>query len=396
MKQKSIIEQALLQVQNLEEAVTKNAKGILASTMRKELSDLIKESMEDEEEKLSNVGTEKDMSEQPMGDEDSENLDNMETDPADDVEADDTEDFEDEGSEDEFGSEEEADDTEDFEDEEAVDMTNATDDEVLKVFKAMKPEDGIIVKKNNGNVEFSDGNDDYIIKLDSEEPMSTGMPSVGSDVDSEIDSMGGIEDEIDSTDDVEDEMFESHGTEEEADETIYEIELDDADEKTEEPKETDVDEAARTFANDVRKPADSGKKYKAGRTTAINEEISKLKKQNNEYKKALLMFKDKINEVAIFNAGLAYSTRLFTEHSTTKQEKIQILERFDSIKSINESKNLYDTIKTELGNKKTITETVVNKITKTPTTSSKDMLTEAKAYENPEFKRIKDLMAKMK
>lgn len=388
MKQKSIIEQALLQVQNLEEAVTKNAKGILASTMRKELNDLIKESMENEKDELSNVGTEKDMSEQPIGDEDSENLDNMETDPADDVETDDTEDFEDESSEDES--------SEDFEDEEAVDMTNATDDEVLKVFKAMKPEDGVIVKKNNGNVEFSDGNDDYIIKLDSEEPVSTDMPSIGSDVDSEIDSMGGIEDEIDSTDDVEDEMFENDGTEEEADETIYEIELDDADEKTEEPKETDVDEAARTFANDVRKPADSGKKYKAGRTTAINEEISKLKKQNNEYKKALLMFKDKINEVAIFNAGLAYSTRLFTEHSTTKQEKIQILERFDSIKSINESKNLYDTIKTELGNKKTITETVVNKITKTPTTSSKDMLSEAKAYENPEFKRIKDLMAKMK
>lgn len=400
MKQKSIIEQALLQVQNLEEAVTKNAKGILATTMRRELNDLIKESMEDEEDELSNTETEKDMSEQSIDDDDSENLDDMGTDPSDDVEMDDEADDESGEFEDESIDDEGLGDFED--DEEAVDMTDATDDEVLKVFKAMKPTDGVIVKKNNGNVEFNDGNDEYIIKLDSEET-STDVPAITGDIDNETDSMDStddVEDEIDSMDDVEDdstddEMFENDGSEEEADETIYEIELDEADDETDETKETDVDEAARTFANDVRKPADSGKKYKAGRTTAINEEITKLKKQNNDYKKALLLFKDKINEVAVFNAGLAYSTRLFTEHSTTKQEKIQILNRFDSIKTINESKNLYDLIKTELDNKKTITETVVNKITKSPTTSSKDMLSEAKVYENPEFKRIKDLMNKM-
>ena len=50
MSEKSILEQALLQVQTLEEAVKHNAKGILASTMKQELSDLLKESMEEEEE----------------------------------------------------------------------------------------------------------------------------------------------------------------------------------------------------------------------------------------------------------------------------------------------------------------------------------------------------------
>ena len=55
MTEKSILEQALLQVQNLEEAVKQNAKGILASTMKQELSDLLKESLE-EEEKLDPMG----------------------------------------------------------------------------------------------------------------------------------------------------------------------------------------------------------------------------------------------------------------------------------------------------------------------------------------------------
>jgi hypothetical protein len=43
MSEKSILEQALLQVQNLEEAVKQNAKGILASTMKEELKDLHKQ-----------------------------------------------------------------------------------------------------------------------------------------------------------------------------------------------------------------------------------------------------------------------------------------------------------------------------------------------------------------
>jgi hypothetical protein len=64
---------------------------------------------------------------------------------------------------------------------------------------------------------------------------------------------------------------------------------------------------------------------------------------------------------------------------------------------MNESKGLFNTIKTELGNKTTVTESVVEKISNAPSTSSStEVLAEAKAYENPQFKRMKDLMSKMK
>ena len=121
-----------------------------------------------------------------------------------------------------------------------------------------------------------------------------------------------------------------------------------------------------------------------------------MKKQNAEYKKALVLFKDKLNEVAVFNANLAYATRLFTEHSTTKQEKLSILKRFDTVSTLNESKGLYNSIASELGNKTTVTESVATKISNTPSTSSTEVLSEAKAYENPQFKRMKDLMSKIK
>ena len=383
MTEKSILEQALLQVQTLEEAVKQNAKGILASTMKEELNELLKESeeegqkdeevsegdvppMKDAEESNEPKEEEKDMSEQPEDESDDEESEDEDEDDEENIDDLDNEDpmkgidsIDSEGGEDALNPSDDMG-TDDMPfDDDVMDMTGASDDEVLKVFKAMKPEDGIVVKKDGDDIEMDLDGEEYIIKLDGE------------------------------------------GESEIEEEPIYEIELDEEDSNVEasegdEPKEVEASEAARTFANDVRKPANQGKKYKSGRKE-INEEVETLKKQNAEYKKALVLFKEKLNEVAVFNANLAYATRLFTEHSTTKQEKLNILKRFDSVSTMNEAKNLFNTIKSELGTKKPVTESVVDKISTTPqTSSSQEVLSESKAYENPQFKRMKDLMSKIK
>jgi hypothetical protein len=245
----------------------------------------------------------------------------------------------------------------------------------------MKPEDGIVVKKEGDKISLNVDDQEYIIKLDGE---------------GESPEMGLAEGEYNEGD-VDTSMLEG----DDEDGTVYEITLDEDEialdkEESEEPKKVEATEAARTQANDVRGEGPrQGKKFKAGRPQ-LNEEVETLKKQNAEYKKALVLFKEKLNEVAVFNANLAYATRLFTEHSTTKQEKLSILKRFDSISTINEAKNLYKSIKTELDTKKPMTESVVEKITSTPQTSSTEVLSEAKAYENPQFRRMKDLMSKIK
>ena len=391
MTEKSILEQALLQVQTLEEAVKQNAKGILASTMKQELNDLLKESLEEEEETENPMIAAEQPEDEVNPDEEADDMSDDEA-TADDAEADDAEndttdlDNEDpmkgidsldsEMGDDELPTDSESEDEEpsldDFSDDEedVMDMTGASDDEVLKVFKAMKPEDGIVVKKDGNNVELTTDEDDYIIKLDGDDESEMEAPEMEPEMDEEI-------------------MYEIELDEE--DEDSEEIEVS---EEEEESKEGEFGEAARTFGADVRAP--QGKKYKAGRHE-MNEEVENLKKQNSEYKKALILFKEKLNEVAVFNANLAYATRLFTEHSTTKQEKLNILKRFDSVSTMNEAKSLFNTIKTELGTKITVTESVVEKISTTPSTStSQEVLSEAKAYENPQFKRMKDLMSKIK
>lgn len=451
MSEKNILEQALLQINTLEEAVKQNAKGILASTLKGELKDLLKESLEEEEkvdeDAVSEDETqhdeaatpeeedEKDMSDEEDASDDAEenadddtDLDNADE-PADDemdadadgadmgADADAETDSDDDMEDHDFGHEDMGSDVEDHSDD-VMDMTGASDEEVIKVFKKMKPEDGIVVKKENGTVEFKDGENDYVIKLDESE-----LSDEETLYEIELDEEEVMEEHSEDGDpqykpiEAKEEKYpgvKGHGPKK----VSFEPAKKGFDDKkshvnplknTHKPKKFEfdeeekmqADEAARTKSNphgdkhSDRAGLKSKKMWKAGST--INEEVETLKKQNAEYKKALTLFKDKLNEVAVFNANLAYATRLFTENSTTKQEKLDILKRFDSVSSLQESKNLFNTIKTELGTKTvTVTESVAEKISSTPQSSSTQVLSESKAYENPQFARMRDLMNKVK
>ena len=433
MNEKSILEQALLQVQTLEEAVKTNAKGILASTMKQELNDLLKESLEEEDDVYEQAPKKgkKDVPDEGDEDLDNEEMDDEELDMDDEESEMDDEDSEMDDEDSEMDDEElDMDDEEsdfdslnmgddqpdmggfDSQDSEVFNATDASPEEVLRIFKAMKPEDGFIVKKDDGQIEFKDGDNEYIIKLDESEMDEYPMDEEDEDEDSffgdkdmsmdeEDEFFGDEEDEdsffgdkdmsMDEEDDFDD-VIKSHMKND--DEVVYEIDLDG------EPEE-EMGEAARTKWNihgdkgGADRAGIKGKKLFA--SGAINEEVTKLKKQNTEYRKALILFKDKLNEVAVFNANLAYATRLFTEHSTTKKEKINILKKFDSVSTLKESKNLYNNLKNDLDTKKPVSESVVEKLRTSPSTSSStQVLSESKAYENPQFRRMKDLMSKLK
>jgi hypothetical protein len=483
-EKKSLVEEAIIQMKNLEESIAENAKGILASTMKEEIKELVKESLSEQDDEIE-ADVEMDTELPDMGDEDEMDTDN----------------------------EEMSDDDMDIEDsEETIDLTDKSDEEVLKVFKLMKPEDSItVVKDESGNINVKDGEDEYLIVNESEMDFDDEDFEEEMDEESDIDKIIGKvfektaedEEEIDEESDDE-EMYESdeEDMDEESDEIVYEISFDDEDEDEdeefdyeemdfddedfgEEMDETKLEEskmsikpkgvgmgsaskfkfakkpnmsggfkekmkegpksvgtgkakfdfkegenlAKKVGKNKIVKKTEttkeetkeasrtlgSGSKFRKGGlpkpkahskfNTAIeestsNKEVQILKEKNEEYRKALNVFRDKLNEVAVFNSNLAYATRLFTEHSTSKQEKINILRRFDNVSTLKESKNLYKTIKDQLSSssndKKTMTESVENKLEKTPTSGSAANLIESKTYENPQFLRMKDLMSKLK
>jgi len=504
-KENSLVEDAFIQMKNLEEAVAENAKGILASTMKAEIKELVKESLFEQEDEIDD--TEVDMDAED--DVDVTDLDaEMDTDNLD---------IDSQGEED-FDME--------MDDEEPIDLTgdDVSDEEVLRVFQLMGPEDEVIVKKDNeGNINLKDNttNKEYMIVQESDMDEFNEMDEFQFDENDELDMSGiGIEDsgygsefdesdelnldgfELEEDDDIEfdedDESIESiverlfneeydedrfqdvndldedHDFYNEEEDIEYEIEMDEemGDEFEEpvmeskktirpkgvgmgkpkfnydskpnqgkgfatkrkqgpksvgtgsakkgfsykdgenldgefkiNPKKVEAKEASRTKANGSNFRSGGLPKPRAHSSfnTAIKEnqnrqELQILREKNEEYRKALNVFRNKLNEVAVFNSNLAYATRLFTEHTTTKQEKINILRRFDSVETIKESKNLFQFLKEELSgnNSKPINESIERTIDKSPVTGSAINLIESKTYENPQFLRMKDLMTKIK
>jgi hypothetical protein len=549
---KDVVQEALIRMKQVEDVIAENAKGILASTMKEEINQLVKESLSEQDD--DEVELDVDM------DDDTEEVDmDMDIDNEDEVEMDMDLDMT------------------DMDSESPIDLTNASDEEILKVFKAMGEEDGIIVKKDGKDIHLTDNNSDneYLVKLGEsmeeemdeqeedeyeEEEMDESSHYGGKkgdisksrkdymeedeDVDAVIEKLFSSDSDDSEGMDVEDEdeeimyeiefdeqddddmdsgeelypsfssdgefmgMSKSNGDmndvdEMEMDEQNWEESLDEAyshkkapgitgngpkfsynksakggfkEDKKVGPKsvgtgkakfeykkganmegkskvvkaetkegkfggnkgddsrskrdyeqkfggnkgdkskthsgkdyeKTETKEAARTYGmgskegRGLRKGITNNRNYVYGKNgvkvESLESEVSMLREKNEEYRKALNVFREKLNEVAIFNSNLAYATRLFTEHSTTKKEKINILRRFDGVETLKESKYLYKSIKDELGqvDSKSINESVGNKINNTVSTGSSTTLIESKTYENPQFLRMKDLMTKIK
>jgi hypothetical protein len=490
-KEKSLVEEAIIQMKNLEEAVAENAKGILASTMSQEIKELVKESLTEQDDEIeTDIDVEEpesdDIADIDMGDDESDeegddmDMDNIDMDvDMDDEDMDDDEDVEDM----------------DDEDEDTIDLTDVDDDEeILRVFQLMGPDDNIVVTKDDkGNTHLKDEETgkEYMIVGESEEEEFEMYGNMDEEMYEGDDDNESIEDIVGRMfgDDDEDEEFSFDDDTDE--EIVYEIVMDEeeeeeTDEQSEDPiseskkmsvkpkgvgmgtpkfkydakpnqgtgfktkmkegpksvgtgkakfdykegenldgefkavkktetkessakkpvvKKVETKEASRTLGNgsNFRKGGLPKSRAHSSANTAIKEstnekEVQILREKNEEYRKALNIFRNKLNEVAVFNSNLAYATRLFTEHSTSKQEKINILRRFDGVETIRESKNLYQVVKSELsGNSKsqTMNESIERTIAKSPSTGAVNLI-ESKTYENPQFLRMKDLMAKLK
>jgi len=134
-KQKSLVEDTFLQMRNLEEVINENAKGILASTMKEEIRSLVKESLNEQEDE-DEIEVDAEFDDTDVSDDD---VDNLDVDMGDELDLD--------------------------ADDETIDLTDASTEDVLKVFRAMGPEDGVIVKKEEGMIHLSDENNDveYVI-----------------------------------------------------------------------------------------------------------------------------------------------------------------------------------------------------------------------------------------
>jgi hypothetical protein len=440
-KNKSIIESALLDAKRIQEALNANTKEILRSVAIEEIDGLVKESFEkdyDEEDADETTDDVEVGAEVEDTEEETDTDDVVTTDDS--IEGDDLE-GNDEMS---MSAEPLGGDT--------VDMTGASDDAVIRVYKELTGDSEIevVVDDETGDIKLSVNEPGkFIIKTGAEE---SGVEPEGdaddftADVDTDefsADAFGGGEEET-----------------EEVDEVMYEIALDEMENidgikaplgnenddnwagdnleggfdddmahakaegdmvmsESEEEEETEEEETLEESipvgsgqAHRLPGKANIGQPKGAGAdnlkeskksTMSINEVANKynnllaetkdLRGKNEEYKEALKQFRTMLAETVVFNSNLTYVTKLFMEQTTTKDEKQVILKRFDEeVSTLKESKKLYRTIVSELSSRKPMTESIDRKLNKDVTSGVSKQLNESTAYIDKETQRIKDLM----
>ena len=429
-EKKSILEEALLDIKNIQSALNANTKEILRSVAKEEIDSVVKESLMKnegvyEEEDLEDDSTEDVVDLGGNADAATAGIDAMNL-GGEESEEDELGDIE--GSEEvapEMGADLGMDSDELGGD---LDMTSASDDDVIAIYKKLSGEDEIEIVGDEIHLTVTEPGE-YIVKKgalglgdteDDEEELD--LDSLGDDED---DEEAGADYEIEMGDDEEGESEEHEDSETDAfeagEEAGEETDAADSEEEEEEEEEEELDEviqkgigmslgkhvnktATGSIAKDTKGAgADSeivtesaSKKLVLETTKKYNNlltEAKKLQSENQEFRKALKTFRNQLVETVVFNSNLTYVTRLFMEHSTTKSEKQNIIKRFDvEVSNLVESKKLYKTIANELESRKPINESVESKLIKGVTTSTSKQLNESTAYVDPSTKRILDLI----
>lgn len=416
----TIADEALMDIEVIKAALTENAKEILRSVTREEIEDVIKESLNEEdfeEEEVEDAKME-DMPDDEEGKEDMEDIDaDSEGEEDDDMEITDIE------VEDEPESEEDSEDMKDLElnvdmddDSEEIDLTGASDDMVISVYKELSGEDEIevvgdeirlkvsepgeyILKPKDGEVE--DMEDVEMETIAMEEEMEEGMYNEGDEMGEVVYEVYMEEDETmeESTEMEEGKDMNEEENMEEATEMEEGEDMNEEEEQLEEQIPVGSGQAHRVPGKaKIGQPkgagADNLKESKTSEYENLLSEANKLKKENELFKQNLSTFRKMLAETAVYNSNLTNVTRIFLEHATTKDEKKAIIKRFDDeVKTVKESKALYKKIVNELSSKPSLTESV-SSVDKGMTSGSSNLNSQT-AYVDNETSRIKELMERV-
>lgn len=262
------------------------------------------------------------------------------------------------------------------------DLTGMDAEDVIKVLKVMKPEDGVrVVKNDDGYIELTDDetNKEYIIQLDVDDESCDGCD--------DDDSLGEAENHgnVGYTDNYQKKTAMTTPDNYEPSDPSKTYSMDGGvptgTEKPfpgkgyKSPFDKDVNEAMTTqeqgaynrgtgmVHTNTNSKASKGRNSRAGgkwiHGTADNSyseaQMESIKRkangiflENKELKSLLPNLKKQLQEAIVINQSLGNIVKLLKENATTADEKRSIIKRFNDVKTCNESNSLYKTITEEL------------------------------------------------
>jgi hypothetical protein len=126
------------------------------------------------------------------------------------------------------------------------------------------------------------------------------------------------------------------------------------------------------------------------------EDKEEMKKDLQEAYKTIKSLQNTINEVNLLNAKLLFANKLFRAHNMTNEQKVKVIETLDRTKSVREVKLVFSTLaenfkytsNTSKVAKKSITEGIASKVTKsTKPAASKQVIAESTNFSD-RFKKL--------
>lgn len=434
----------------LAEATKESLRSILSESVNKGIRQILSEASDKfEEEEVTddvNNGTEEvlDTETDVEKDGDKEEVeDNIETETeTDETPAEEEETVESDEELDDDGDEEVWSRLEDYVDNDGeYDLTGMSDEDMIKVMKVVDPDkDGVRVVKNNDNtLTLTDDNNstEYIIDLggaceEDDEEFTIGesrinetnlgytddyqkmsamtMPSddndggqfdggapKGSDNNGKrwVGNAGDMAPYNESEEDYDD------------DEMVFEVEMDECGlgEDGELEEMTTVANGSRTLGTkgDTNHSQEDRQRHIHKNYDRLPESVDRKLKaivsENKQLKGIAGQFKSKLDEAVVMNASLAKIIKLVTENSTTKDEKMDIVKRFNNVTNLDECQSLYESIDAELKKNHPINsgvdKLIASKVNESKPQSKKDMIVETTLLNSKELSDTIDLMKRM-
>jgi len=129
--------------------------------------------------------------------------------------------------------------------------------------------------------------------------------------------------------------------------------------------------------------------------TAMADKLARLKGEMAQYREAVNILRDRLQEVNLLNAKLLFTNKMFHKNSLTNEQKVRIVESFDRATTVREVKIVYTTLVENLSaavktfnasRKKVVTEGLASKAVPSTAPKSQQVI-----VENTVAKRLQEL-----
>lgn len=130
---------------------------------------------------------------------------------------------------------------------------------------------------------------------------------------------------------------------------------------------------------------------KAGEYKALQEAVNRIKAENLKLKEDLVKMGKFVDEACVTNKNLGQAVKLFLENTTSRDEKIEIINRFSNeAKTVEQSKALYESISRELKKTKKAAPVMESQIA-----VPRQAINETSIYQSPEIQKMVGLSKRM-